>query len=116
MSVEIGPDLSVCIAEIRGPKHHLLDILNIINSADCISAGIIANGFAMVEHAISVGWGIRPDGFHALTFKQFHELVRHRYYTDLYWHAIEIKADYDRIGGVVTDITVALLNDPQLNS
>ncbi|MFF8769027.1 hypothetical protein [Kitasatospora sp. NPDC015120] len=116
MSIEIGPGLSVGIAEIRGPEHHLFAILDAINSADCIGAGIVANGFGMVEHAISVGWGIRPDAFASLTFVQFHELVRDRYYADLYEHALAIRADYGRIGEVVADIAVALLNDPQLNS
>ncbi|MDY0811408.1 hypothetical protein [Kitasatospora purpeofusca] len=116
MSIEIGPDLSVGIAEIRGPEHHLFAILDAIDSADCISAGLVSNGFCMVEHAISVGWGIRPDSFGALTFRQFHDLVRDRYYADLYRHALAIRADYERIGEVVADIAVALLNDPQLNS
>ncbi len=112
-----GPHESILIAsaEIRGPAHHLPAILESINGMTAFfPSEVIAGGFGMVEHAISVAWATRPDAFLSLTFTQFHQLIQDRYYADLYRRALRLGADFDQIGDLAPDIALALLSDPQL--
>ncbi|MFD4394403.1 hypothetical protein [Kitasatospora sp. NPDC058478] len=114
MTTDIA-SVSVVGVEIRGPEHHQLTILDAITSTDPTNIGAVRGAFSLVEHAVTIGWAIRPDSTHALTFTQFHELVRDRYYADLYRQALALNAGFDRIAEVASDISVALLTDPQLN-
>ncbi|MGW4691040.1 hypothetical protein ACWEO1_01470 [Kitasatospora cineracea] len=113
----IGPHESILTvgAEIRGPAHHLPAVMESINSMTALfPTEVVAGAFGMVEHAISVAWATRPDAFLSLTFTQFHQLVRDRYYADLYRRALRLGADFDRIGDLASGIAPALLSDPQL--
>ncbi|KDN85698.1 hypothetical protein [Kitasatospora cheerisanensis] len=103
------------LAEIRGPAHHLPAVMESINNMTALfPAEVIAGAFGMVEHSVSIAWATRPDAFLPLTFTQFHQLVRDRYYADLYRRALGLGADFDQIGDMAADIALALLNDPQL--
>ncbi|MEU3559623.1 hypothetical protein [Kitasatospora sp. NPDC006786] len=100
---------------MRGPEHHETAIIGAITSADSINLRSADRAFTMVEHAITIGWAIRPDAFRALAFTQFHDLVWNRHYADLYRHCLALDADADRIAEVASGIAVALVDDPQLN-
>ncbi|MCX4749273.1 hypothetical protein OG455_27835 [Kitasatospora sp. NBC_01287] len=103
------------IIEIRGPEHHKLTILEAITSTENIGPGTIAVAFGMVEHAITTAWALRPDTYRALAFRQFHDVVRDRYYADLYRCALDLRADMDKVATLAGDVTFALVSDPQLN-
>ncbi|RGD59377.1 hypothetical protein DR950_17695 [Kitasatospora xanthocidica] len=102
-------------AATRGLEHHEAAIIDAITSSDSTNLRAVDSAFTMVDHAITIGWAIRPDAFRALAFTQFHELVRNRYYADLYRHCLALDADADRIAEVASGIAVALVDDPQLN-
>nr|BEK65652.1 hypothetical protein KPHV_28790 [Kitasatospora purpeofusca] len=115
IDIENSPTSSIALIEVRGPEHHQLAVLDIINTASPLGAGVVNNAFGLVEHAISVAWGVRPDDYRALTFLQFHDLIRDRYYADLYRRAIDLRGNFGRIGDLAGDVAVALVTDPQLN-
>ncbi|MFJ8430376.1 hypothetical protein ACIQ9P_03630 [Kitasatospora sp. NPDC094019] len=115
IDIEHSPSGSIGIIEVRGPEHHQLAVLDIITTTPLLGAEVASNAFGLVEHAISVAWGSRTDDYRALTFLQFHDLVRDRYYADLYRRAIDLRGNFGRIGDLAGDVALALVTDPQLN-
>ncbi|MCX4749276.1 hypothetical protein OG455_27850 [Kitasatospora sp. NBC_01287] len=99
--------------EVRGPEHHHLPILEAFLHHR-VGPGLSQNSFALTEHAITAAWSVRPNILEPLTFSQFHDLVAHFHYADLVRQALDVDADFDRIGELVSTISRALLLDNRL--
>ncbi|MFJ6136444.1 hypothetical protein [Kitasatospora sp. NPDC092286] len=115
MTVAAIGSLNFSIIEMRCPESHIDAVINTLNDADPTPA-VINNAFSMVATASTVAWVMRRADNQALTYHQFRDLVRARYFGDLFRHAISIGADFDQIGDLAERITAALAEDPQLNS
>ncbi|MFJ4791703.1 hypothetical protein [Kitasatospora purpeofusca] len=102
---------------IPGPAHQTERIFKSLTDRCPTRFVDVLATFNLAANALAIAWAQRPEDYVDLTYPQYRQLIRDRYWTDIVDHALD--APGGPLAGhattIASAITRAVLNDPQLN-
>ncbi|MGW7579686.1 hypothetical protein ACWGKU_05170 [Kitasatospora sp. NPDC054768] len=96
------------------PEQHLTEVVRTIVGHEVCLELVMATG-ALLQLATTVSWARRPDNLLALSIAQYHDLVAHFHYPDLFHTALHHAGDLRDVDHIADLVGAELADNPHLH-
>ncbi|MFD7639620.1 hypothetical protein ACFV4P_03110 [Kitasatospora sp. NPDC059795] len=102
---------------VPGPAHHIDRIMAHLAEHAAEGPGLGPAAFNLASDAIAIAWAKFPDDYADLTYPQYRQLIRDRYWADIVGLALDVPGGPGPAHALdlAVHIAIVVMNDFQLN-